>query len=46
MPLIDYNLNGRQDKVKTAIERIKAFCPITNGYDLDGSGTPKPYYVA
>ena len=40
MPLIENTLDGRRDKVKTAIERIKAFCPVSNGY-MD-----EPYYAA
>ena len=40
MPLIEHTLEGKRDKTKIAIERIKAFCPITNGY-MD-----EPYYVA
>jgi len=40
MALIEYALDGKRDKVKTAIERIKSFCPIANGY-MD-----EPYYVA
>lgn len=38
--LIEYTLDGKQDKVKIAIERIKAFDPLTNGH-MDA-----PYYVA
>lgn len=40
MALIEYTLEGKQDKVKTAIERIKSLDPISNGY-MD-----EPYYVA
>ena len=40
MPLIEQTLDGKRDKVKIAIERIKAFCPISNGY-MD-----EPYFVA
>ena len=40
MPLIEYTLDGKRDKVKTAIERIKSFDPISNGF-MD-----TPYYVA
>jgi phosphoadenosine phosphosulfate reductase len=40
LALIDYTLYGKRDKVKIAIERIKMFCPVTNGYD------DAPYYVA
>jgi len=40
MPLIDYTFDGKIDKVAIAIERIKAFEPISNGF-MD-----TPYYVA
>ena len=40
MALIEHTLLGKVDKVKTAIERIKTYDPIRNGY-MD-----KPYYVA
>lgn len=40
MALVEHTLMGKVDKVKTAIERIKAYDPIRNGY-MD-----KPYYVA
>jgi len=40
MPLIEYTLDGRRDKVKTAIERIKSFDPLATGLMDD------PYYVA
>lgn len=40
MSLIEYTLEGKTDKVKKAIERIKGYDPITNGY-MD-----EPYYVA
>lgn len=39
MSLIEYTLDGKVDKVKKAIERIKNFEPISNGFD------DKPYYV-
>lgn len=39
MALIEYTLDGKVDKVKKAIERIKNFEPISNGFD------DKPYYV-
>ena len=40
MPLIDYTLDGVIDKEKQAIERIRMFDPLKNGFmDL-------PYYVA
>jgi len=38
--LIEYTLDGKQDKVKIAIDRIKSFDPISNGF------LPDPYYVA
>ena len=40
MPLISYTLEGKQDKVKIAVERIKSLDPIANGF-MD-----EPYYVA
>lgn len=40
MALIEHTLFGKVDKVKTAIERIKAYDPIANGY-MD-----EPYYAA
>jgi len=40
MPLIEYTLDGRRDKVKAAIERIKSFDPLATGLMDD------PYYVA
>ena len=40
MPLIEYTLTGKVDKVKTAVERIKCFDPIANGL------MNEPYYVA
>jgi phosphoadenosine phosphosulfate reductase len=40
MPLIEYTLEGKRDKVKTAIERIKSLEPISNGL-MD-----EPYFVA
>lgn len=39
MALIEYNLDGKVDKVAKAIERIKSFEPISNGFDNN------PYYV-
>lgn len=39
MALIEYTLDGKVDKVAKAIERIKSFEPISNGFD------DKPYYV-
>jgi len=39
MPLIEQTLEGKINKVKIAIERIKNFCPITNGF-MD-----EPYFV-
>ena len=46
MALIEYNLDGKRDKVQIALERIKSFCPISNGMIFDGTDKPKPYYVA
>jgi len=40
MPLIEYTLEGRRDKVQMAIDRIKNFDPISNGF-MD-----EPYFVA
>ena len=40
MPLIEYTLEGKRNKVETAIRRIKAFDPIANGF-MD-----TPYHVA
>lgn len=40
MALIEHTLMGKTDKVKTAIERIRNFDPITNGF-MD-----EPYFVA
>ena len=40
MPLIEHTIDGKRDKVKTAIERIKSLEPISNGLMDD------PYYVA
>ena len=40
MPLIEYTLEGRRDKVQMAIDRIKNFDPISNGL-MD-----EPYFVA
>lgn len=40
MALIEYTLDGTRDKVKTAIERIKMYDPVANGWNDD------PYYVA
>lgn len=40
MALIEYTLDGKLDRVQQAIDRIKAFDPIANGWD------DKPYYVA
>lgn len=39
MSLIEYTLDGRVDKVAKAIDRIKSFEPISNGFD------DKLYYV-
>jgi len=33
MALIEYTLDGRVDKVQRAIDRIRAFDPIANGFD-------------
>jgi len=35
MPLIEYTFDGRVDKVQRAIDRIRAFDPITNGFADD-----------
>ena len=40
MALIELTLDGKHDKVKTAIQRIKMFDPIANGW------SDKPFYVA
>ena len=40
MPLIDYTLFGKVNKVEQAIERIRAFDPIINGT------FEEPFYVA
>ena len=40
LALIEYTLDGKRDKVKIAIERIKSFDPLTTGF-MD-----TPYYVA
>lgn len=39
MALIEYTLDGKVDKVEKAIQRIRNFEPISNGFD------DKPYYV-
>ena len=39
MALMEYTLDGKVDKVAKAIERIKSFEPISNGFD------DKPFYV-
>lgn len=39
MSLIEYTLDGKIDKVAKAIDRIKSFEPVSNGFD------DKPYYV-
>jgi phosphoadenosine phosphosulfate reductase len=39
MALVEYTMDGKIDKVAKAIERIKNFEPIANGFD------DKPYYV-
>lgn len=39
MSLIEYTLDGKVDKVAKAIERIRSFEPVSNGFD------DKPYYV-
>ena len=40
MPLIEHTLDGKIDKVKIAIDRIRAFDPLASGL-MD-----EPYYVA
>ena len=40
MPLIEYTLDGKHDKVKTAIKRLQSYDPIKNGF------SDKPYYGA
>lgn len=39
MALIEYTLDGKIDKVAKAIDRIKSFEPVSNGFD------DKPYYL-